>query len=123
MGLPKEFFDGSLEAMYQDLISECIKVYENMGVSFKEISLPNIKYSVPTYYVVAPAECSSNLARYDGIRFGHRSDRTDNLDEFYKSNRQEGSAKKLREELLLEHTFFQLAIMMLIILRHKKSGN
>ena len=58
VGLPKEFFDGSLEAKYQDLISDCIKVYENMGVSFKEISLPNIKYSVPTYYVVAPAECS-----------------------------------------------------------------
>ena len=100
VGLPKEFFDGSLEAKYQDLISECIKVYENMGVSFKEISLPNIKYSVPTYYVVAPAECSSNLARYDGIRFGHRSDRTDNLDQFYKSNRQEGFGQEVKSCLL-----------------------
>ena len=100
VGLPKEFFDGSLEAMYQDLISECIKVYENMGVSFKEISLPNIKYSVPTYYVVAPAECSSNLARYDGIRFGHRSDRTDNLDEFYKSNRQEGFGQEVKRRII-----------------------
>ena len=100
VGLPKEFFDGSLEAKYQDLISECIKVYENMGVSFKEISLPNIKYSVPTYYVVAPAECSSNLARYDGIRFGHRSDRTDNLDEFYKSNRQEGFGQEVKRRII-----------------------
>ena len=100
VGLPKEFFDGSLEAMYQDLISECIKVYESMGVSFKEISLPNIKYSVPTYYVVAPAECSSNLARYDGIRFGHRSDRTDNLDEFYKSNRQEGFGQEVKRRII-----------------------
>ena len=100
VGLPKEFFDGSLEAMYQDLISECIKVYENMGVSFKEISLPNIKYSVPTYYVVAPAECSSNLARYDGIRFGHRSDGTDNLDEFYKSNRQEGFGQEVKRRII-----------------------
>ena len=100
VGLPKEFFDGSLEAKYQDLISECIKVYENMGVSFKEISLPNIKYSVPTYYVVAPAECSSNLARYDGIRFGHRSDGTDNLDEFYKSNRQEGFGQEVKRRII-----------------------
>ena len=100
VGLPKEFFDGSLEAKYQDLISDCIKVYENMGVSFKEISLPNIKYSVPTYYVVAPAECSSNLARYDGIRFGHRSDRTDNLDEFYKSNRQEGFGQEVKRRII-----------------------
>ena len=100
VGLPKEFFDGSLEAKYQDLITECIKVYENMGVSFKEISLPNIKYSVPTYYVVAPAECSSNLARYDGIRFGHRSDRTDNLDEFYKSNRQEGFGQEVKRRII-----------------------
>ena len=100
VGLPKEFFDGSLEDKYQDLISDCIKVYENMGVSFKEISLPNIKYSVPTYYVVAPAECSSNLARYDGIRFGHRSDRTDNLDEFYKSNRQEGFGQEVKRRII-----------------------
>ena len=100
VGLPKEFFDGSLDAKYQDLISECIKVYENMGVSFKEISLPNIKYSVPTYYVVAPAECSSNLARYDGIRFGHRSYRTDNLDEFYKSNRQEGFGQEVKRRII-----------------------
>jgi len=100
VGLPKEFFDGSLEAKYQDLISECLKVYENMGVSFKEISLPNIKYSVPTYYVVAPAECSSNLARYDGIRFGHRSDMTDDLDEFYKSNRQEGFGQEVKRRII-----------------------
>ena len=100
VGLPKEFFDGSLGAKYQDLISECLKVYENMGVSLKEISLPNIKYSVPTYYVVAPAECSSNLARYDGIRFGHRSDRTDNLDEFYKSNRQEGFGQEVKRRII-----------------------
>jgi len=100
VGLPKEFFDGSLGAKYQDLISECLKVYENMGVNLKEISLPNIKYSVPTYYVVAPAECSSNLARYDGIRFGHRSDRTDNLDEFYKSNRQEGFGQEVKRRII-----------------------
>ncbi|MEC9064697.1 MAG: Asp-tRNA(Asn)/Glu-tRNA(Gln) amidotransferase subunit GatA, partial [Pseudomonadota bacterium] len=100
VGLPKEFFDGSLDAKYQDLISECLRVYEKMGVSFKEINLPNIKYSVPTYYVVAPAECSSNLARYDGIRFGHRSGKTENLDEFYKSNRQEGFGQEVKRRII-----------------------
>ncbi len=100
VGLPKEFFDGSIEANYQNLVSNCLEVYKKLGVEFKEISLPNIKYSVPTYYVVAPAECSSNLARFDGIRFGHRSNKTDDLDEFYKSNRQEGFGQEVKRRII-----------------------
>ena len=100
VGLPKEFFDGSLEAKYQDLISECLKVYENMGVSFKEISLPNIKYSVPTYYVVAPAECSSNLARYDGVKYGFRS-KGENLIDMYEKTRSEGFGNEVKRRILI----------------------
>ncbi len=100
VGLPKEFFDGSIDANYQNLVSNCLEVYKKLGVEFKEISLPNIKYSVPTYYVVAPAECSSNLARFDGIRFGHRSNKTDDLDEFYKSNRQEGFGQEVKRRII-----------------------
>ena len=74
--------------------------YEKLGLKFKDISLANIKYSVPTYYVVAPAECSSNLARYDGVRFGHRSTNSDDLDSFYKQNRKEGFGQEVKRRII-----------------------
>jgi aspartyl-tRNA(Asn)/glutamyl-tRNA(Gln) amidotransferase subunit A len=100
VGLPKEFFDGSLDSKYQDLVTDSIHEYEKLGLKFKDISLPNIKYSVPTYYVVAPAECSSNLARYDGVRFGHRSTNSDDLDSFYKQNRKEGFGQEVKRRII-----------------------
>ena len=100
VGLPKEFFDSSLDTKYQNLIDACIHEYEKMGVKFREISLPNIKYSVPTYYVVAPAECSSNLARYDGVRFGHRSGDESDLESFYKQNRQQGFGQEVKRRII-----------------------
>jgi len=100
VGLPKEFFDGSLDSKYQGLVSDSIHEYEKMGIKFKDISLPNIKYSVPTYYVVAPAECSSNLARYDGVRFGHRSSDDSDLDAFYKKTRKEGFGQEVKRRII-----------------------
>ena len=100
VGLPREFFDGSLDSKYQTLVTESIHEYEKMGVQFKDISLPNIKYSVPTYYVVAPAECSSNLARYDGVRFGHRSSEGTDLDSFYKQTRKEGFGPEVKRRII-----------------------
>ena len=100
VGLPKEFFDGSLDSRFQELVTDSIREYEKMGVKFKDISLPNIKYSVPTYYVVAPAECSSNLARYDGVRFGHRSTDGQNLDAFYKQTRKDGFGQEVKRRII-----------------------
>ncbi len=100
VGLPKEFFDGSLDSRFQELVSDSIREYEKMGVKFKDISLPNIKYSVPTYYVVAPAECSSNLARYDGVRFGHRSTDGKDLDAFYKQTRKDGFGQEVKRRII-----------------------
>ena len=100
VGLPKEFFDGSLDSRFQELVTDSIREYEKMGVKFKDISLPNIKYSVPTYYVVAPAECSSNLARYDGVRFGHRSTDGEDLDAFYKQTRKEGFGQEVKRRII-----------------------
>ncbi len=100
VGLPKEFFDGSLDSKYQGLVSDSIHEYEKMGIKFKDISLPNIKYSVPTYYVVAPAECSSNLSRYDGVRFGHRSSDDSDLDAFYKKTRKEGFGQEVKRRII-----------------------
>ena len=100
VGLPKEFFDGSLDSKFQKLVTDAIHEYEKLGLKFKDISLPNIKYSVPTYYVVAPAECSSNLARYDGVRFGHRSNESNDLDTFYKQNRKEGFGQEVKRRII-----------------------
>ena len=100
VGLPKEFFDGSLDSRFQELVTDSIREYEKMGVKFKDISLPNIKYSVPTYYVVAPAECSSNLARYDGVRFGHRSTDGKDLDAFYKQTRKDGFGQEVKRRII-----------------------
>ena len=100
IGLPKEFFDGSLGSAYEALIAESIDNYKKLGIVFKEISLPNIGYSVPTYYVVAPAECSSNLARYDGVRFGYRSQNIEDLDQFYRTNRQIGFGQEVKRRII-----------------------
>ncbi len=100
VGLPKEFFDGSLDSRFQELVTDSIREYEKMGVKFKDLSLPNIKYSVPTYYVVAPAECSSNLARYDGVRFGHRSVDGKDLDAFYKQTRKDGFGQEVKRRII-----------------------
>src|SRR5580700_189582 len=72
IGLLKEFFDKGLDAQNEQRVREALKVFEGLGASLREVSLPHLPLSVPVYYVVAPAEASSNLARYDGVRFGHR---------------------------------------------------
>ena len=74
IGLPKEYFGEGLDADVAKTVEEAIKSYESLGATIKEITLPNTHLAVPTYYVVAPAECSSNLSRMDGVRFGHRCD-------------------------------------------------
>ncbi len=71
IGLLREFFDG-LEARNAALIQDALKVFMSLGADTVEVSLPHLPLSVPTYYVVAPAECSSNLSRFDGVRFGYR---------------------------------------------------
>ena len=100
VGIPKEFFDEGLDAESEQVFLDAIKVYESLGVQFKDISLPHLGLSVPTYYVVAPAECSSNLARYDGIRFGYRHDGIDDLDDFYLTNRQIGFGAEVKRRII-----------------------
>ncbi len=102
IGIPKEFFDEGLDAELENKILDAIKIYESLGVKFKEISLPHLELSVPTYYVIAPAECSSNLARYDGIRFGyrHQDDGRNNLDDHYLTNRQIGFGAEVKRRII-----------------------
>lgn len=100
-GLPKEFFQSGLDANVAKVIDEAINQFKKLGVNFKEISLPNLSYSVPVYYVVAPAECSSNLSRYDGVRYGHRSAKATNLEELYKLSRAEGFGKEVKRRIMI----------------------
>ena len=80
IGLPKEYFADGLDPGVRSQVEAAIKQMQELGASVQEISLPNSPLSVPTYYVVAPAEASSNLARFDGVRYGHRAEGVENLE-------------------------------------------
>ncbi|WP_349258621.1 Asp-tRNA(Asn)/Glu-tRNA(Gln) amidotransferase subunit GatA [Steroidobacter sp.] len=99
IGLLKEFFEG-LEASTAKLIRDALQVYERMGAKLIEVSLPNLPLSVPTYYVVAPAECSSNLSRFDGVRFGHRCENPKDLLDMYKRSRGEGFGAEVKRRIM-----------------------
>nr|WP_293858935.1 Asp-tRNA(Asn)/Glu-tRNA(Gln) amidotransferase subunit GatA [Steroidobacter sp.] len=99
IGLLKEFFEG-LEAATAQLIREALQVYERLGAKLIEVSLPNLPLSVPTYYVVAPAECSSNLSRFDGVRFGHRCENPKDLLDLYKRSRGEGFGAEVKRRIM-----------------------
>ena len=99
IGLLKEFFDG-LESRMATLIREALQVYERRGAKLVEVSLPNLPLSVPTYYVVAPAECSSNLSRFDGVRFGYRCENPKDLLDLYKRSRGEGFGAEVKRRIM-----------------------
>jgi aspartyl-tRNA(Asn)/glutamyl-tRNA(Gln) amidotransferase subunit A len=101
IGLPREFFEGGLDADITRLIREAVAEYEKLGATVKEVSLPNMGLSVPAYYVVAPAECSSNLARYDGVRFGHRCQDPKDLKDLYMRSRGEGFGAEVQRRILI----------------------
>lgn len=100
IGLLKEFFEGGLEESTAKLIREALQVYERLGAQLIEVSLPNLPLSVPTYYVVAPAECSSNLSRFDGVRFGYRCENPKDLLDLYKRSRGEGFGAEVKRRIM-----------------------
>jgi len=100
IGIVKEFFDAGLDAQNARRIHEALAVYTKLGATLKDVSLPNLPLSVPTYYVVAPAECSSNLARYDGVRFGHRCSAPRDLADLYRRSRGEGFGAEVKRRVM-----------------------
>jgi aspartyl-tRNA(Asn)/glutamyl-tRNA(Gln) amidotransferase subunit A len=100
IGLVREFFDMGLDAACEQRIRDAIAVYEKLGARVREVSCPNLPLSVPTYYVVAPAECSSNLARFDGVRFGHRCESPRNLLDLYCRSRGEGFGAEVKRRIM-----------------------
>ena len=100
IGLIKEFVDEGLDRENEQRIRDALKVLERQGASLREVSLPNLPLSVPVYYVVAPAECSSNLARYDGVRFGHRCKEPRDLQDLYRRSRGEGFGAEVKRRVM-----------------------
>ena len=101
IGLPKEYFGDGLDPAVAASVDAAIKAYERLGASVVDISLPNAPLSVPVYYVVAPAECSSNLARFDGVRYGHRCAEPRDLEDLYKRSRAEGFGPEVQRRIMI----------------------
>jgi aspartyl-tRNA(Asn)/glutamyl-tRNA(Gln) amidotransferase subunit A len=101
LGIAKEYFAEGIDPEVNAAVQSAIAYYQKLGCEIREISLPHTKYAVGVYYIIATAECSSNLARYDGIRYGHRSkDATDALDIYFKS-RAEGFGPEVKRRIIL----------------------
>lgn len=100
VGLPKEYFGEGLQPEVQTLVQTAFKTLEKHGMRFKEITLASTKLAIPTYYIIAPAECSSNLSRFDGVRFGYRCEHPKNLDDLYKRSRSEGLGIEVKRRIL-----------------------
>jgi aspartyl-tRNA(Asn)/glutamyl-tRNA(Gln) amidotransferase subunit A len=100
IGVPKEYFDAGLDAGYAEVVQSALDVYKQMGAEIREVSLPNLSLAVPAYYVVCPAEASSNLSRFDGVRFGHRAEGATDLESLYKLTRQEGFGDEVKRRIM-----------------------
>jgi|TARA_B100000959_G_C14993299_1_gene629004 aspartyl-tRNA(Asn)/glutamyl-tRNA(Gln) amidotransferase subunit A len=100
IGLPKQYFDENLDNNVAEVIENGLKELEKLGAKCVDVELPHTELSIPAYYVVAPAECSSNLSRYDGVRFGHRCKEPKDLSDLYCRSRQEGFGKEVKRRIM-----------------------
>jgi aspartyl-tRNA(Asn)/glutamyl-tRNA(Gln) amidotransferase subunit A len=101
IGVPRQFFGAGLDAEVESAIRAALKEYEKQGATIKEVSLPNSPYAIAVYYIVATAEASSNLARYDGVHYGHRAAGYDGLIDMYSKTRGEAFGKEVQRRIML----------------------
>ena len=101
IGLPREYFGEGLEAGVGQCIEDAVAEYRKLGAQVVGISLPNTHLAIPAYYVVAPAECSSNLARFDGVRYGHRCQEPKDLLDLYTRSREEGFGAEVKRRIMV----------------------
>jgi len=101
IGLPKEFFADGLSSDVADAIDASIAEYKKLGASIVDISLPNTKLSIPVYYVLAPAEASSNLSRFDGVRYGYRASEYTDLADMYEKTRAQGFGAEVKRRIMI----------------------
>jgi len=101
IGLPREYFGAGTEPDIENAIAAAIESLRSLGATTVDVSLPNVEYSLPVYYVISPAEASSNLARFDGVRYGHRAAKFDDLMDMYKKTRAEGFGAEVKRRILV----------------------
>ena len=100
IGVPREYFDEGINPEIKEKIKDAIKVFENLGAKVDEVTLPHTEYAVPAYYILAPSEASSNLARFDGVRYGFRS-KEDSLIKMYQKTRSKGFGSEVKRRIML----------------------
>ena len=101
IGIPKEFFGDGLSADVRAAIDSALKEYEQLGATLVPVSLPRTELSIPVYYIIAPAEASSNLSRFDGVKFGHRAGQYTDLADMYQKTRAEGFGDEVKRRIMI----------------------
>jgi aspartyl-tRNA(Asn)/glutamyl-tRNA(Gln) amidotransferase subunit A len=101
IGLPKEFFGDGLSSEVASVIEAAVNEYRKLGAEVREVSMPDLNLAIPAYYVIAPAECSANLSRFDGVRFGYRCQNPADLTDLYTRSRGEGFGKEVKRRILM----------------------
>ena len=101
IGVPKEYFIKGMDTEVEGIVRTAVEALQECGASIEEISLPHTEYAIATYYIIAPAEASANLARYDGVRYGYRAEDTDELIEMYKKTRSRGFGEEVKRRIML----------------------
>jgi len=101
IGIPKQFFDDRLDSAMHQAMDDVLNVLKSLGATTTEVSLDHVAEAIPAYYVIAPAEASSNLSRFDGVRFGHRVDRPTDLIDLYERSRGEGFGNEVKRRILI----------------------
>ena len=101
IGLPKEFFPAALAADVNGAVRAALAEFEKLGATLVDVSLPRTELSIPVYYIIAPAEASSNLSRFDGVRYGHRAAQYGDLEDMYKKSRAEGFGDEVKRRIMI----------------------
>lgn len=101
IGVPKEYFIDGINPEVRKIMDSSLEKFKELGAEIVEVSLPHTKYAVPTYYVIAPAEASSNLARFDGVRYGYRSENIENINDLYINSRSEGFGDEVKRRIMI----------------------
>ncbi len=101
IGLPKEFFGAGLSADVGQVVRAALAEYEKLGATLVDVSLPRTELSIPVYYIIAPAEASSNLSRFDGVKFGHRAEQFKDLNDMYAKTRSEGFGPEVKRRIMI----------------------
>jgi len=101
LGIPKEYFTGGINPAVEKAVQESIRTLESMGMQTVEVSLPHLDYAVATYYIIACAEASTNLSRYDGVKYGYRTEKSESLLNMYENTREEGFGEEVKRRIIL----------------------